>query len=130
MSDEADRMMDEAMDAADRVEVCERGHRYVDDGWGCYECELEAEELNQEEGEMYVYRVAVIVEDPETGRRERREFKAKASRMALAVQRTLDFDERVNTGRQGQDVGLVARKLGDLRDYPQESEVRPVGGDQ
>lgn len=47
MGDVADDMMDEAMDWHDRAQRCERGHTFVDYGWGCYECEM----LREEEAE-------------------------------------------------------------------------------
>lgn len=122
MGEVADRMMDEAMDAADLAQTCPRGHRYVDSGWGCYSCELEAEE-----GEMYVYHVTVIVERLEPPlERERRVYAVKASRMALAIQRAVDYDPRVKTGHQGQNVGMIVRKVGTAADHPQESDVRPL----
>lgn len=124
MGEVADRMMDEAMDAADLAQTCPRGHRYVDSGWGCYSCELEAEE-----GEMYVYRVVIIVEN-EAGQRQRLTYTAKGGRMAQAVARAVDYDPRLKTGKQGQDVGILARKLGRLAEFPQESDVRPTGGDR
>lgn len=44
MGDVADDMMDEAMRWAYDSEVCENGHRYIDDGHGCWPCELAREE--------------------------------------------------------------------------------------
>lgn len=44
MGDITEDMQNEAMRWADEVETCSNGHRFIDDGWGCYQCELSAEE--------------------------------------------------------------------------------------
>lgn len=49
----ADDMQNEAMRWAYDSQVCENGHRYVEDGWGCYTCEMEREEAGEED-EYYI----------------------------------------------------------------------------
>lgn len=140
MGDMAEVAADEAMRWAYESELCERGHRYLPGPHGCPQCEMENEEPEaavlaalardqNQEGEMYVYRVTIIVEN-EAGQRQRLTYNAKASRMGLAIARAVDYDPRLNTGKQGQDVGILARKLGRLADHPQGSDVRPTGGDR
>lgn len=51
MGDVADDMMDEAQRWHDEKQKCKRGHWYVEDGWGCYSCEVEDEENCEREME-------------------------------------------------------------------------------
>ena len=47
MSEVADDMMDEAAEWAYESEECENGHRFIERGWGCPQCETDAEEQAQ-----------------------------------------------------------------------------------